>query len=249
MNWGMSGFRPQLVPTLITLPMVGLCLGLGIWQVQRLHWKEGLIAQREAALKAPPVAPPRTLSAAGALEFHRVVAEGLFLNGKEIVRHAIGPQGQSGFDVLTPLREASGRVIFVDRGFVPTALKDPARRARGDIAGTVRVSGRLLLPAKPGWFVPSNRPAADEWFSIDLPAMAAADHVSDVAPFYIAADATPNRGGWPEGGVSLPELPNHHLQYAITWFSLAAAGLVIYVLAQRNAGGSEANDDERLSQP
>ncbi len=66
--------------------------------------------------------------------------------------------------------------------------------------------------------------------------MGAADGLANVAPFYIDADATPNPGGWPKGAVTLPALPNNHLQYAITWFSLAAAALVIYFLSQREPG-------------
>jgi surfeit locus 1 family protein len=244
MNRGIGGFRPRLVPTLITLPVVLLCLALGLWQVQRLHWKEGLIAQRAAALAAPPVAPPQTLAAARRLELRRIVAAGVFLDDKEILLHAIAPDGAAGFDVFSPLRESgSSRLVFVDRGFVPTTLKERAARGIGQPAGTARIAGRLLLPTLPGLFVPDNRPASGEWFRIDLGAMAKADGIGDVAPFYIAADATPNPGGWPKGGTALPELPNHHLQYAITWFSLAAAGLVIYFLSQRQPAGGK---DERI---
>ncbi|MFI4948177.1 MAG: SURF1 family protein [Alphaproteobacteria bacterium] len=232
----MSGFRPQLAPTLFTIPVVLICAGLGVWQLQRLEWKRGLIAQRAAALAAAPVAPPRTLGDAHALELHRVIAEGVFRHDKEIALHAIGPKGAAGFDVLTPLREADGGVLFVNRGFVPTALKDPAKRAAGEPSGNVRITGLLRPPPekKPNWFVPDNRPNEGEWYWLDLAAMSAADGLTDVAPFYIDADASPNPGGWPEGGVTLPALPNNHLQYAITWFSLAVAALVIYVLSQRS---------------
>lgn len=240
----LGGFRPRLAPTLFTVPVVLLCLALGVWQLQRLHWKEGLIAQRDAALKAPPTALPPNLAAAQGLEFHRVVATGFLLNDKEIRVHAIGPEGGAGFDVLTPLRRQDGRLVFVNRGFVPTDLADPRRRSAGQLAGKVSLAGRLRLgrQTKPGWFIPDNRPVTGEWFWIDLPAMAAADGLGDVAPYYIAADRTPNPGGWPEGGAGIPELPNHHLQYAITWFSLAAAGMVIYVLSQREGGGTGENE-------
>ena len=125
--------------------------------------------------------------------------------------------------MLTPLRQADGRVIFVDRGFVPADLKDPAKRAAGQLAGTVRVDrpASAAAAAKPSWFLPDNRPERNFWFWIDLPAMAAADRLSDVAPFYIVADATPNPGGWPKGSETAQPLPNNHLQYAITWFALA----------------------------
>jgi len=226
-------YRLGLVPTLITLPLVLLCLGLGVWQIHRLHWKEALIAQRAATAKAPPVAPPRTLAEARRLVLRRIIERGSFLNDKEILVHAIAPDGAAGFDVLTPLREADGRFVFVNRGFVPTALRDRATRAAGDPAGIVRVSGRVVLPTSPGMFVPDNRPQRGVWYRIDLLAMAKTDGLARVAPFYIDADRTPNPGGWPQGGTALPELPNHHLQYTITWFSLAAIGLYIYFKAQR----------------
>ena len=89
----------------------------------------------------------------------------------------------------------------------------------------MRIEGLLRLPpdGRPNWFLPDNRPDLNYWFWVDLPAMAAADRLDHVAPFYIDADATPNPGGWPKGGVTRLALPNNHLQYAITWFSLAVA--------------------------
>lgn len=231
------GIRPRLAPTLIAVPIVLLCLGLGVWQVHRLHWKLGLIAAREAGLKASPVPPPVSLAAARPLEFHPVAITGTFENGKEIYLHAISNAGEQGYQVLTPLKDARGRIVFIDRGFVPTALRDPSRRPAGQLDGTVHVVGILRLPpgGRPNWFLPDNNPKVNHWFWVDLPTMAAADGLpaDRVAPYYLDADKTPNPGGWPQGGVALPELPNHHLQYAITWFSLAVAMVVIYILYHR----------------
>ncbi len=243
----MSGFRPRLVPTLVTVPVVLLCVALGVWQFERLEWKRGLIAEREAALAASATPMPQTLAEARALEFHRVFDAGVFLHDKEILVNAIGPQGDAGFDVLTPLREGGGRIVFVNRGFVPTELKDPATRRAGEPAGTVRVAGLLRLPPdrKPNWFVPDNRPDLDSWFWVELGAISAADGLSQVAPSYIDADATPNPGLWPQGRASLPALPNDHLQYAITWFSLAVAALVIYLLSQRRGAKGDNRDDAK----
>ena len=235
----MIRFRPRLAPTLFTIPVVAVLVTLGVWQLQRLEWKSRLIAERATAVAAAPVSPPKTLAEARALEFHRVTVEGVFLHDKEILRNAIAAKGDAGFDVLTPLREEGGRIVFANRGFVPTELKDPATRPTGQLAGTVRVSGLLRVPPqeKPGWFIPDNRPDRNAWFWIDLPAMAAADGLANVAPFYIDADAEPNPGGWPKGGVTPLALPNDHLQYAITWFSLAAALVVIYLVYHSRGGG------------
>jgi surfeit locus 1 family protein len=240
-----NGFRPRLVPTVFTSVALVLCAGLGVWQLERLQWKLALIAHRDAALAAPPASPPRTLAEAERMQFRRIAAEGEFLHTGEILRIAPGPTGGSGFEVLTPLREADGRVIFVDRGFIPIELKEPEKRTPGELAGIVRVTGLLRLPqqTKPSWFLPDNRPEQNFWFWIDLPAMAAADRLSDVAPFYIAADATPNPGGWPKGQGTAEPLPNDHLQYALTWFSLAVAAIVIYLLSQRRSARGDISDD------
>ena len=128
----MTGFRPRLAPTLFTVPALIVLLGLGTWQVQRLHWKEGLIAQREAMVAAPPIAPPQTLAEATANQFRHVAEDGVLLNDKEIYLAATSDSGDFGYQVLTPLQEAGGRRIdFVNRGFIPLELKDPKKRAAG----------------------------------------------------------------------------------------------------------------------
>jgi surfeit locus 1 family protein len=235
----MTRFRPLFWPTVFTVPVALLLVGLGSWQIERLFWKRELIAQRQAALAAAPIAVPRSLEKARSDEFRHVTDEGIFLHDKEIFLGATSEAGRNGYQVLTPLQEPGGRIVFVNRGFIPAELKDPTKRQAGQIAGTVRVTGLLRLPAvkKPAWFLPDNRPDLNYWFWIDLPAMATADKLDQVSPFYIDADTTPNPGGWPKGGVTRLTLPNDHLQYAITWFSLAVALIVVYFLYhRRNAG-------------
>jgi len=232
---GTPRFRLLLWPTVFTVPVVLLLLGLGFWQIERLFWKRELIAQRQAAVMAAPIAAPRSLEEARGMEFYPVTDRGVFLHDKEIFLGATSEAGRNGYQVLTPLQESGGRIVFVNRGFIPAELKDPAKRSDGQIAGTVRVQGLLRLPPaeKPAWFLPDNRADLNYWFWVDLPAMAAADGLDRVGPFYIDADATPNPGGWPKGAVTRLELRNDHLQYAITWFSLAAALMVIYFLYHR----------------
>lgn len=233
-------FRPLLWPTVFSLPVVAVLLGLGCWQIERLFWKLDLIAQRQSAVAAAPTPVPRTLDEARGMEFRHVFDEGTFLHDKEIFLGATSEAGQMGYQVLTPLREAGGRILFVNRGFIPSELKDPATRPDGQIRGEVSIRGLLRLPpaGKPAWFLPENRPDLNYWLWIDLRAMAAADKLDRVAPFYIDADATPNPGGWPKGGITRLDLRNDHLQYAITWFSLAVALIVIYFLYHRRNAGS-----------
>jgi surfeit locus 1 family protein len=231
----MTGFRLHLWPTVFSVPAVLVLIGLGVWQIERLQWKEGLIAQRDRMVVAAPIPPPQTLDEARVNEFRHVVDSGVLLNDKEIFLAAASDSGRSGYQVLAPLREADGRIVFVNRGFIPLELKDPAKRGAGEPAGTVQITGLLRIAPvkKPSFFLPDNRPDLNLWFWVDLPAIAKAAAVDNVAPFYIDADKTPNPGGWPQGGVTRLELPNDHLQYAITWFALAIALIVIYVLYHR----------------
>jgi len=216
-----------------------LLLGLGTWQVQRLHWKEGLIAERQAGIRAAPVALPSTIGAAGPLEFHPVRASGQFFNDKELYLNAQSLRGEAGFHIVTPLKLADGAILLVDRGFVPTDRKEPQTRAAGELQGPVTITGLLRLPeGRPNWFTPDNDPARDLWFYVDVAAMAQAEKLDRVLPFYIEADASPNPGGQPQGGQSVIDLPNNHLQYALTWYGLAAALVVIYIgFARRRLGG------------
>lgn len=229
--------RRRLVKlTLASLLAFAGLIALGTWQVQRLHWKEGLIAERAAALAAPPVDLPATLEAARGLEFRRVRASGVFLHDHEfLVNTTERASGKAGDLVVTPLRRADGSVLLVERGWIPPELRDAGTRAAGNPAGTVEVDGLLRIPSagKPGYFVPDNDPQKNQWFYIDLNAMGRAARAPSVLPFYLEAGPAPNPGGYPLGGQARTDLPNDHLQYAITWYSLAAALVVIYVLLVR----------------
>lgn len=231
----MSAKKSLFWPSFWALLAFILLLGLGTWQVERLGWKERLIAERHAAVTAPPAALPTTLAEAQGLEYHHVAATGTFLNDHELFLGATDRDGHAGYHVITPLRLADGAVLLVDRGFIPENRKKPASRAQGELAGTVTVTGlvRLAPSAKPAWFLPDNSVERNYWIWVDIPAMAKAARLERVLPFYIDADATPNPGGLPIGGQTRLELPNNHLQYAITWYALAAALVVIYIIFAR----------------
>jgi surfeit locus 1 family protein len=235
--------RKSLVgPTIVTALCLLLLLGLGTWQIERLHWKEGLISERHAGMVAPPVPLPATLAAARSLAFRHVRLSGTFLNDHEFYLYTTTADGAVGYDVVTPLKREDGSIVLVNRGFVPEDRKAPSTRAAGELAGKVTIMGVLRMPSagKPGWFVPDNRPDRNEWFYVDIPAMAAAGHLAPALPFYVDADATPNPGGYPSGGQTRIELPNHHLQYAITWYALAAGLVAVYIaLVRRRRAGEQ----------
>jgi surfeit locus 1 family protein len=223
--------RKSLVgPTVFAIFGFALLIGLGTWQVQRLHWKEGLIAAREAAVTAPPIALPHTLAEARGEEFRHVRIDGKFLGVREFRVHALSRDGGDGYHVVAPFALAAGGTVLVDRGFVPAGAEPAPPSEAGALTGLLRLS-----QGPPSWFTPDNRPALNEWFYVDPAAMAAADGLAGVLPFYVDADAGPDPRKYPVGGQTPLDLPNNHLQYAITWYALAAALVVYYLLVVRRA--------------
>jgi len=243
-------FRPTLWPTLFTIPTMVLLLGLGTWQLERLQWKQALIADRTERTGAPPIelpAPGAPLSPAelDELDYRHAAAAGAFLHDKEMYLAARTMEGSVGFQIVTPLQMADGAVVLVNRGWVPDNRKDPAKRLEGQVAGTVTVDGAIRVPRQrnwlQGWLVPDNDPAKNFWFWNDLQAMGAYAAVppDKLVPVYLEAGPAPNPGGIPIGGQTKVNLPNDHLQYAITWYLLAAALAVIYVLYHRQPQSTE----------
>ncbi|MFQ5783554.1 MAG: SURF1 family protein [Alphaproteobacteria bacterium] len=212
-----------------------LLVGLGTWQLYRLAWKTQLISFRQSQLAAVPVALPADLveaeKALATLDYRRARISGVFLHGRELYLAATR-RSHFGFDVITPLRRADGAVVLVDRGWVPPEARDPAARAAGQTTGEVTVEGVLRGPGRAGWFTPDNDPERNYWFWRDLGAMARVAGVEAPA-LLLEAGPAKNPGGLPIGRDYRVDLPNDHLSYAITWYMLAVALAVIYVLSQR----------------
>lgn len=239
-------FRPRLAPSLAALFGIIVLLGLGTWQLQRLEWKEGLIAAYQARRAAPPIPLPDPIADPAALDNRPVRLRGRFLNDRELYLGARSYKGQVGFHVVTPFRLDDGRSVLVDRGWVPPDRRDPATRPQGQLAGTVEVTG---LARVGGWrgsdmFRPANQPEQNHWLWYDLPAMAARAGLDDaITAVYVAAAPRALPGGLPIGVLPGVSLRNDHLQYAITWYTLAAALLVIYFLHQSRPTGRREDGD------
>jgi surfeit locus 1 family protein len=209
---------------------VALGITLGLWQLQRLEWKEAIIAAVDARIHAPavPLADALALTPADA-EWRPVRAQGAFRHEDEVYQFAVGPEGQPGLHVVTPFETGSG-LVLVDRGFVPEALRDPATRADGQAEGTVVVEGLLRARQETNLFTPQPDLGLRTWYARDPAAMAEFLGISLLAPVVIEAGPAPNPGGWPLGGQTLVSFPNNHLQYAVTWFGLALALLAVYLV-------------------
>ncbi|MCW5771909.1 MAG: SURF1 family protein [Rhodospirillaceae bacterium] len=217
----------------MTLPAVLGSLALGAWQVQRLEWKTALIAERQAQRDAQPLQGLPTTFDRAKHEYRKVRLAGRFLHEKEMYLAARSFRGNPGYHVVTPFALTGDGTILVDRGWIPLDRKAPESRSYGQAPGETAVEGYLRVPPPQGWFVPDNEPAKNFWFWIDIPTMARHAGLAGVKPYFLEAGPAENRGGYPIGGQTRFELPNDHLHSAITWFSMAIIGVVIYLLYHR----------------
>jgi len=228
---GRGGFPIGL--TVATAIALAILIGLGIWQVQRLHWKEGLLARIQALQTAPPTALAPVLARVKAgqdVDFTRVIADCPDIETAPFVRLWSVPGEGAGFRVITACRltGAPYGAILVDRGFM---LQDAAMKlAPGHGARlTGPISGVLRQGDRPNAFTPQNQPMQNLWYSRDVPAMVQALGDRDAAPVFLMLERPAPKGFGPAPAPLPADIPNNHLQYAVTWFGLAAALAGVYL--------------------
>jgi surfeit locus 1 family protein len=213
--------KRMIVPLLIGLIGIAILVSLGRWQVQRMGWKQAILAQIEADIAADPIPMPAMISAdmkhlpvhvtgtIGEEELHVLVS-----------RKSVG----AGYRVIAPFTLGDGRRVLLDRGFIPLEAKDTFRAAVPDVT----VVGNLHWPDDMNSSTPAPDFGRNIWFGRDIGPMAAALGTSDVL---IVARADTGQGieAMPLG---VEGIPNDHLHYAITWFSLALVwlGMTLFLL-------------------
>jgi surfeit locus 1 family protein len=236
------GRRDLLAPALFTLVGLVVLIGLGTWQLERRQWKESLMAALSERVSAAPTAvPPQAqwpaLSAAD-WEFRRVTLRVEFLHEHEALVYSAGSALRAdvtgpGYWVFTPARQPVGTLIMVNRGFVGEAQKHPGARPAGQVAGVQDIVGFMRWPEHRGMFTPAGDARQNLWFAREPAEIAAAKNLGPIAPFYIDQEGPTPPGGSPRPGALRVNLPNNHLQYAITWFGLAAALATVFVVWAR----------------
>jgi surfeit locus 1 family protein len=225
-----SNTRRFLVPGLSTLLMLIVLIGLGTWQVYRLHWKEAILAQIAAAEAAPAAAlgsdpaPYTKVQVAGHFRFDRAVQF-----GAEVRDTRSGPS--MGSYQIVPLERDGAPTILVDRGWIP----QKGEIAPNDPSGEVTVTGYVRPAETTHWFSATDDVATRQFFTLDPKAIGSAINVADLAPFALVALGSPVAEEYPAPAQHLPRPPNNHLSYAITWYGLALALAVIFGIWARKA--------------
>lgn len=215
--------RRMLWPLVFGLVGTAILLGLGTWQVQRMHWKAGVIAEIEARIHDAPVSLPDA-PVAERDRYLPVQVTGAFT--PEEIHVMSGQRGAgAGFQIISTFETEDGRRIMIERGFVPEADKNRARPAQA-----ARVTGNLHWPQDTDSFTPDPDLGRNIWFSRDVARMAA--HLGTEPVLVIARltdEAAPAARMVP---VTVTDIRDNHREYALTWFSLAAiwAGMTAVLL-------------------
>lgn len=216
--------RRLLRPGLMTFAMFAILVGLGTWQIYRLHWKEGILAQIARAEAAPPVplsgdpSPYTRVAVTGRLRADLSASYALDVRDTR--------QGPTlGTFLIQPLERPGQLPLLVERGWVPQKRSTPIAQPQGDTT----IVGFIHQPDKPGLFSATDDPATRTFYTLDPAAIGAALGLPRVAPFVLVALGSAPPQLWPDPAQQLPQPSNNHLNYAITWYSLALSLVVMFV--------------------
>jgi surfeit locus 1 family protein len=207
-----------------------ILIALGIWQLYRLHWKEGILAAIHTAEISPPIPLPDVPN-----RFQKVAVSGQWIPGKAVLYgdevHDTPKGPIEGGQLIMPFRRDGGQIILVDVGWVHEQSPVPAVEPRGEVA----VVGYVHKPEPPGWFVGADQPEKGLYYTLNPQKMAAAMGIGNVAPFaLIEMGIMPPPGSpLPQPATGLPRPPNNHYEYALTWFGFSVVLVIEFLLFAR----------------
>jgi cytochrome oxidase assembly protein ShyY1 len=231
---------------LFTLFLTAVCVVLGVWQLQRRLAKHELIAALTERLAEAPVAlpPPARWAALSPArdEFRRVSFTATYAQLPDAMVYSPGSAvrkdaSSPGTWAFLPARLPSGETVVIDAGFVENTMQDRSvedRAVKKLVTGqVVSFTGYLRFPEAPGWLTPAENRDKRLWFVRDHVAIASTLGWGAVAPFYVDLEQPVPENGIPRPGPLDVHLKDDHLQYAITWFTLAGAVLIAFAVWAR----------------
>ena len=225
-------FKPLMWPTIFFLFSLSILISLGVWQIQRLIWKEDLISFYNDQYQNSVIRLDESSIIPKDIEFRKVKVNGSFLNNKEIQVTGKVYEGNAGFHVITPFVMSNGKIILVNRGWVSENYRMPKTRKFSLLNENIMIEGIARLPQKKGYFVPENDPKNRFWFTIkpnEIRRYLKLDEKIFIKNFYIDILRDSKQIKLPIGIKPGINLRNQHLSYAMTWFSLAVVLIIIYI--------------------
>ena len=229
-------FKPSFWLTIFTIPSFIILLVLGTWQVQRLGWKSDLISEYNNNFEKQPVTIDEVLKDSLNYKFRKVLVKGEFDNDKEIQLIGKTYEGNAGYHIITPFFLENNKIIYINRGWVPKKYIKKESRGFSLISGETEIIGLIRMPQKKGYFVPENEPDNGFWFTIKPNEFNKHLDISAEYSFYIDELTLDEKLKIPMPANGTIRVPNNHLQYAITWYSLAIGLIFVYFAWHRQNG-------------
>ncbi len=212
-----------------------LCV-LGSWQMQRLSWKSNLIEEYNTKFNKAPLNLNENFKNLSGNRFRRVIVNGIFDHNKEI--NIIGKtyEGNAGFHIVTPFITENSNTIYINRGWVPKKYVSQTSRKFSLVEGKTQIIGLIRMPQTKGYFVPNNEPKNGFWFTVIPSEFNEQFNLNAEKKFYIVELKVGDELKLPIPANGEIQIPNNHLQYAITWYSLAIGLIIIYFAWHRQNG-------------
>ncbi len=228
----LTDFRPTLWSTIFAFIGLIFLFALGTWQLDRLEWKNNLIFERQSHLNDDPILFNGDIKELNDTFWKPVEVKGVYMHDKELYLAARSMRGNVGFHILTPFRLSNGRNVLINRGWVPREKKDPISRIESKYTGSVKLIGIVTPGFKKGFFSPKNDLSKNVWLYVDYTEMSSAVGM-ELQKFVI--DAKENgKGGFPIGSQTRINMPNDHLQYAVTWYLLGLTLVFVWFFWNKN---------------
>ena len=229
-------FKPSVWLTIFAFPSFLILIILGSWQVQRLSWKSDLISNYNNNFQQAPITVKELFKDRKNNKYRRTVIYGEYDHANEIQIIGKTYEGNAGFHIITPFILENNEIIYINRGWVPKKYADKKTRKFSLLEEKVRLVGLVRLPQKKGYFVPENEPVNGFWFTIIPEEFNGHLNIIGEKEFYIDELNIDEKLKLPMPANGKVQVPNNHLQYAITWYSLALGLLIVYFAWHRQNG-------------
>lgn len=230
------GSKFELIPFVFALAAIIILISLGNWQLNRLSQKKHFIQAIEANIKNPPI---NVDTISDNIELYtKIGLEGNFLEDKNIFlygKRSASPE-KDGYYLLSPFKTINNDILLISRGWITQSTKDDFSKYEQHTE-TIKIIGITLPNEKKSFLVPENDIKKNIWFNIDLNMAQEAVGIN-IANFYlmqIDSQDLPN-GGKPLSTNYLNKVRNDHMEYAITWYSLAACLFILFLIYGRKKG-------------
>ncbi len=211
--------RRYIFPVISGLLGIAILLSLGFWQLRRLEWKEAMLSDIGARIHAVPAPLPATFEPD--MKYDPVTVEGQTTGDEILILSGTRDLG-GGYEVISSFETTDGRRILVERGFITQDDRHLPRPAT-----TLKLVGNLHWPEEKSSSTPEPNLAENIWFAREVPRMA--EHLGTEPMLVVAAEVQGDNQGVLPTPITIQGIPNSHLQYAVTWFMLAAvwAGMTV----------------------